>query len=193
MILLALQCQIPENGASVDHTDFHMNHFSMDIKETLRSTRLLHGIAESHLHKLEKLAVEQHYSDGTVLFAENTLHRTFYLIVDGAVSLDIHVPRRGVVRVLTVGPGEILAWSAILGDGRMTTSATTTTPTRVIAWPADQLLALCQQDHEIGFVFMQRIAQALSRRLTATRLQLLDMFAETEPLPRPSSSISPSP
>lgn len=159
----------------------------MDADEVLRSTKLLHGIAESHLHKLEKLAVEQHYAVGTVLFAENALHHTFYLIIDGAVSLDIHVPRRGSVRVLTVGPGEILAWSAILGDGRMTTSATTTSPTRVIAWPADQLLALCQKDHEIGFVFIQRIAQALSRRLTATRLQLLDMFAETEPVSRPGS------
>lgn len=159
----------------------------MDINETLRSTRLLHGITESQLHKLERLAEEQHYAEGKVLFAENALHPTFYLIVDGTVMLDIHVPRRGMVRVLTVGPGEILAWSAILGDGRMTTSATTTTPTRVIAWPADQLLALCQKDHEVGFVFMQRIAQALSRRLTATRLQLLDMFAESEPTPRPGA------
>ncbi len=167
------------------NTKTNLSH--MDINERLRSTRLLQGIAESHLHMLESLAVEQHYAEGTVFFAENDLHRTFYLIVDGAVSLDIHVPRRGLVRVLTVGPGEILAWSAILGDGRMTTSATTTTPTRVIAWPADQLLALCQYDQEIGFVFMQRIAQALSRRLTGTRLQLLDMFAETEPIPRPRS------
>lgn len=157
----------------------------MDINKTLQSTRLLQGINESHLHRLERLAVEQHYALGSVLFAENSLHRTFYLIIEGSVSLDIHMPRQGPRRVLSVGPGDILAWSAILGDGRMTTSATTTTPTRLIAWPADQLLELCQNDHEIGFVFMQRIAQALSRRLTATRLQLLDMFAETEPIPRP--------
>ena len=185
MLWLALLWEIPENGVAVEDHEHQMDHSRMDIKETLRSTKLLQGIAESHLHKLEKLAVEQHYAEGTILFAENALHRTFSLIVDGAVSLDIHVPRRGMVRVLTVGPGEILAWSAILGDGSMTTSATTTTPTRVIAWPADQLLALCQNDHEIGFVFMHRIAQALSRRLTATRLQLLDMFAETEPIARP--------
>lgn len=153
----------------------------MNLLEPLRSAKLLQGIAESHLHKLAHLAVEQHYASGTVLFQENAHSRTFYLVMEGAVALDIRIPRRGPVRVLTVGPGEILAWSAILGDGTMTTSAITTAPTRVIAWPAEQLLGLCQSDHEIGFVVMQRIAQSLSRRLTATRLQLLDMFSETEP------------
>lgn len=187
MLLLAILCQIPENRVVGDCHEHHMNIEHMDINETLRSAKLLLGIAQSHLHELQKLAIEQHYARGTVLFQEKSPHHTFYLIVDGTVSLDIHVPLRGVKRVLTVGPGEILAWSAILGDGRMTTSATTVSPTQVIAWPADQLLALCQKDHEIGFVFMQRIAQALSRRLTATRLQLLDMFAETEPISRPGS------
>lgn len=155
----------------------------MDILATLRSARLLHGITDSHLRKLAAQAVEQHYAAGTALFQENAHHRTFYLVVEGAVALDIRIPHRGTTRMLSVGPGEILAWSAILADSIMTTSAITTAPTSVIAWPADQLLALCQSDHEVGFLVMQRIAQALSRRLTATRLQLLDMFAETEPLP----------
>lgn len=153
--------------------------------DRLRSIELFHGIAETHLQKLASHAVEQHYAIGAVLFQENAYHRTFYLVINGNVSLDIHMPRRGPIRVLTVGPGEILAWSAILGDGKMTTSAMTTTPTSVIAWPADKVLPLCQSDHEIGFIFMQRIAKALSRRLTATRLQLLDMFAECEPLHHP--------
>ena len=158
----------------------------MTILNTLRSSRLFQGIPDSHLKKLAVLAVEQHYATGSTLFQENAHHHTFYLVGKGIVSLDIHIPRRGPVRVLTVGPGEILAWSAILGDGTMTTSAITAEPVSVVAWPADKLLALCQADHEIGYILMQRIASALSRRLTATRLQLLDMFAESEPVPRPT-------
>ena len=153
----------------------------MDILAILRSATLLQGISDCHLQKLAASAVEQHYSAGTTLFQENAVHHTFYLVVEGSVALDIHIPRRGSRRVLSVGRGEILAWSAILGQGVMTTSAITTVPTSVIAWPAQKLLALCQADHEIGFLVMQRIAQALSRRLTATRLQLLDMFAENDP------------
>lgn len=153
----------------------------MDILAILRSATLLQGISESHLQKLAASAVARHYSAGTTLFQENAAHPAFYLVVEGSVALDIHIPRQSPRRVMSVGRGEILAWSAILGNGVMTTSAITTFPTSVIAWPAQKLLALCQSDHEIGFLVMQRIAQALSRRLTATRLQLLDMLAENEP------------
>lgn len=166
-------CRILSSSAS---------HKIMDILALLRSVSLLQGIPESHLQTLARSAVAQHYATGTILFQENTAHHTFYLVVEGSVALDIQVPRRGPRRVLSVGPGEILAWSAILGNGMMTTSAMTTVPTSVIAWPAQKLLAICQADHEVGFVVMQRIAQALSRRLTATRLQMLDMFAEQEPV-----------
>lgn len=153
----------------------------MDIFSTLQNVTLLQGIGASHLQKLASLAVAQHYAPGVTLFHENALHHTFYLVVEGSLALEIHIPRRGTKRVLSVEPGEILAWSSILGNGTMTTSAITTAVTSVIAWPAQQLLTLCETEHEIGFLVMQRIAQALSRRLTATRLQLLDMFAEIEP------------
>lgn len=149
--------------------------------EFLQAIPLLHDLQISHLRQLASLAVLQHYNANTTIFQENSLHRTFYLVTHGTVALDLHLPRRSPKRILTVGTGDILAWSAVLADGRMTTSAITLEPAQVVAWPAGQLLNLCEADHEIGFLFMQRIAQALSRRLTATRLQLLDMYAEIEP------------
>lgn len=158
--------------------------------DLLRTVPLLQGIRHDHLQMLADMGVMQHYSSQTTIFQENSLHRTFYLVVEGTIALDIHLPRRIPKRILTVGAGEILAWSAILSDGRMTTSAATLAPTQVIAWPASQLLKLCEDNHEIGFLIMQRIAQALSRRLTATRLQLLDMYEEIEP--RPHLSTQPS-
>ena len=45
------------------------------------------------------------------------------------------------------------------------------------AIPADRLLSLCEQDAEFGQHVMRWMAQSLSNRLVATRLQLLDLFA----------------
>ena len=42
-------------------------------------------------------------------------------------------------------------------------------------------MQLCAANHEFGFHLMQRLASSLSKRLVATRLQLLDLFAETPP------------
>jgi CRP/FNR family cyclic AMP-dependent transcriptional regulator len=158
----------------------------MPTADQLQSLALFDGISDRHLQRLASLGLVQHYGTGTTLFQENSYHHTFYLVLEGTVALDIHVPRRKPKRILTVSAGDILAWSAILSDGRMTTSAVTLAPTQLIAWPADKLMQLCKDDHEVGFLIMHRVAQALSRRLSSTRLQLLDMLVETEPMPRPA-------
>ncbi len=150
----------------------------------LHNIEFLQGLSEHHLEKLALLGEVKQYDSGKILFRENDIHPFFHVVIEGLVALDIWQPRRAPKRILTIGPGEILAWSAVLAGGQMTTSATTLSSTQLFTWPAEKFQALCQSDHEIGFVVMQRIARAVSRRLTAPRLQLLDMLAETEPVLR---------
>jgi CRP/FNR family cyclic AMP-dependent transcriptional regulator len=126
---------------------------------------------------LAGLARERTYSAGAVLFAEGTLHDDFHLVVDGHVRLDMAVTQRGRIPLLTVGPGDILAWSALLAQGRMTATATALEPVRTAAFDGEALRALCAQNTELGYHLMKQLAAALSRRLLATRLQLLDLFA----------------
>jgi CRP-like cAMP-binding protein len=99
-----------------------------------------------------------------------------FLVESGHVALDMHVPGRGPVRILTVGEGELLGWSALLQDGPMTCAATALESTRLIAIPGAGLAALCEANQEIGYRVMRQMARALAQRLVATRLQLLDLF-----------------
>lgn len=135
------------------------------------------------LDRLAEIGEFRECKAGIFLFHEEDANRILYLLVSGHLALDMHVPGRGPVRVLTLGPGDLLAWSAIIG-GRMTTSAVTLDETRLIAVSADRLDEACLQDHEFGYHWMRTVAVALSRRLLATRLQLLDLFADTEPRER---------
>jgi CRP/FNR family transcriptional regulator, cyclic AMP receptor protein len=102
-----------------------------------------------------------------------------YLVRHGRVALEMHVPQRGAVRILTTGPGEMVGWSALLDQGRMTTSALATEDTELVVVPADRLKELCESNSKFGYHLMKRMADALSKRLVATRLQLLDLFADT--------------
>jgi CRP-like cAMP-binding protein len=95
------------------------------------------------------------------------------------------VPARGRVAVLSLGPGDVLAWSALLGGGRMTATARAVGPVTTLAFDAAALLALCESDHEVGYHLMRHLSAALSRRLVATRLQLLDLFADVPAAPEP--------
>lgn len=136
--------------------------------------------------KLAPLLTVREFPAGTVLFEEGALHPWVYLIAAGDVGLEMCVPARGCTRILTLGPGDLLVWSALVGSGRMTATAVALTPTRVLAIPAEALRTLCEQDHDFGYEWMRATAAALAKRLVATRLQLLDLYgpgADWPPLP----------
>jgi hypothetical protein len=48
--------------------------------------------------------------------------------------------------------------------------------TRIIAIDAAELWEACRVDKALGYTVMCRVAEAITSRLIATRLQLLDMF-----------------
>jgi CRP-like cAMP-binding protein len=157
-----------------------MTSRSSETSKTLESVEFLRQLPPGLLSKLSPLASVEVHGAGSVLFRETDRFDRLLIVVKGLVALDMQVSRRGPTRVLTVGPGEVLAWSSILGDQSMTVTATVVAPAELISIPASSLKELCAADHEIGYAIMERMAVALSRRLLATRLQLLDMFAETQ-------------
>jgi CRP/FNR family transcriptional regulator, cyclic AMP receptor protein len=63
----------------------------------------------------------------------------------------------------------------------MTASARALTDVRVVALDARAVLDLCDQDPRFGFQFMRRTAAAIAARLSATRLQLLDVYGHELP------------
>jgi CRP-like cAMP-binding protein len=110
-----------------------------------------------------------------IIFSEGDPASHCYLILDGSVLLEICGPT-GRTQILTVGEGELLGWSAVLGAGQLTATARATTATRAIVLGGQELSSLCEQSPEFGYQFMRCTAMALAKRLTATRLQLLDLY-----------------
>ena len=154
----------------------------MSSLNLIASSEFLRAIpAELHSY-LEQLVQQRNYSPGTTLFSEGTHHDEFHIIATGHARLDMHVPRRGRIPILTIGPGDVLAWSALLGHGVMTSSAVALDPIQTVAFPGEGLRKLCESQHEIGYHIMRQLATSLSRRLVATRLQLLDLFADHAPV-----------
>jgi CRP-like cAMP-binding protein len=147
------------------------------IKNLLGGLGWTSGLADRAIEELAAVSSLAEFSAGATVFREGEQNPYLYLIERGRVALDIHVPSRGKVRILSVGPGEMLAWSALLGGGVMTVSASALEDTRAIAASGPELLELCRANRELGFELMQRMAGALAQRLVATRLQLLDLFA----------------
>jgi CRP/FNR family cyclic AMP-dependent transcriptional regulator len=153
----------------------------MSLFETVSRCDFLRGIPGDLIVLLDRIASSRAYRAGDVLFLEGTVHPEFHLIAEGTVRLEMFVPRRGRVPILSLGPGDVLAWSSILSDSLMTSTAVALEDVRTITFEREQLLGLCETEHEIGYHVMRQLAAALSRRLLATRLQLLDLFGEHVP------------
>ncbi|MEZ6123277.1 MAG: cyclic nucleotide-binding domain-containing protein [Planctomycetaceae bacterium] len=141
----------------------------------------LHFSADLPAETLQQLArhcQSKSFAAGEVIFHEGTASDALYLIYAGKIALEMSIPGRGAVRILTLGPGEMVGWSSLLSEGNMTASAIAIEPTTTVVAPAKTLLEICETNRELGYHLMRRMAFALSRRLVATRLQLLDLFAE---------------
>jgi CRP/FNR family transcriptional regulator, cyclic AMP receptor protein len=99
-----------------------------------------------------------------------------YFVVDGSLRLEMTTTQFGRQTILTVGSGDLLAWSAILGDGTMTSTAVVNERSQLIAIVASDLKSELERDTAFGYEVMKVIAKSLSIRLLATRLQLLDLY-----------------
>lgn len=157
-----------------------MDSLVPSLDRDLSELKFTVGWTDTMVRELTTFARHITFQPGDVIFHQSSENDTLYLICSGRVGLDMYVPARGGKRILTVSSGELLAWSSILSaDRRMTSTATALDSVRAIAINAPQLRALCERDHEVGYRVMQWLAKALAHRLTATRLQLLDLFSHS--------------
>lgn len=144
--------------------------------EALRDVRFLHDIDNQHLLMVAEVTRMRDVETGEVLFREGEVPQDVFLVVSGSVALDINTPGGGSRRIMAVGPGEILGWSALLEQTQMTATATTLCHAKVAQINTGQLLTICRRNPRFGYELLRRTSLALAARLSATRLQFLDTF-----------------
>lgn len=152
------------------------------LANVLGKLRFSEALPDQVIDRVAALAALRGFPADTLLFREGSQNDQLMIISVGRVALDMQVPGRGGVRIMSLGPGDMVAWSALLGGGSMTTSAVALEDTQIVAIRAADALSLCQSDPAFGYHLMRQVAQALANRLVATRLQLLDLFADTAPV-----------
>jgi CRP-like cAMP-binding protein len=151
------------------------------IVETLGGISFLHDISHEFLEQIASVAKVRDYDEGATVFREGDPATAVDLVVSGNVSLEICAPGVGCKRVLTVGSGEVLAWSGLLENSRLTATARALEATRVVEINSAQLLSMCERNPALGYEIMRRAMLAVSGRLSATRMQLVDVYGVRMP------------
>ena len=133
--------------------------------------------------RLLGLVTRRELDAGSTFMHEGDITKWMSIIVRGRVALRLRVPERGAATILTLDPGDIVGWSAVVAPYRATTSAMTLEPTELATFEAEELRGILAADAEVAAAFLPRIMEAISARVAATRDQLLDLFrgAEVDP------------
>ncbi len=135
------------------------------------------GLSPEAIARLASIAQIREVEAGAAVHREGQVSEALGIVLAGRVALRMLVPERGMVTILTVEPGDIVGWSAVVPPHRSTSDGVAIEPVRLLELPGDRLRGLLRADHALAASVYPRILQAVARRLAATRFQLLDLFA----------------
>lgn len=82
-----------------------------NLSEILQQHPFLAGLSDAHMQTLVGCASNVRFTEGSHLIHEGQVANKFFLIRSGRVALEIDVSPKGLLRIQTVGPGEVLGWS----------------------------------------------------------------------------------
>lgn len=94
-----------------------------------------------------------------------------------SVHTQVEVQERPIV-IDTVGPGEVFGWSSLVNPRRLTATAKCSKPTQVFSIPAADFKSMLDQDPELGYVIMERLAGIISLRLQNRTDRLIESWGE---------------
>ena len=139
------------------------------------------GLNTEHLQLLAASALEMKFETGATLFEEGSPANRFYLILTGQVELSSEMEDRNVIPIQTLGPGDDLGWSWLFPPYSMHFTARALESTTTIFFYGTRLREQCEQDHELGYQIMRRIAEVATQSLRATQQRLMKYIDKNIP------------
>jgi len=141
--------------------------------EALKLSSFFEGLNDEYLTKIGVLCQEETYKADEFVINEGEEARRLYILLEGAVAIQIHLKEHQDVIVSTVEErGEFFGWSALVEPRCYTASVKCLENSRVLFVSGDELETLFKNDPVMGFTFMKKIASLIDRRLCTTRNRL---------------------
>ena len=92
------------------------------------------GLSAGHLEQIASHANVVHFHMEDVVFREGDSADTFYLLLEGAIALELFVPGRRVVTIQTLHKHDLLGWSWLYEPYRWHFHARAIEPTKTLAF-----------------------------------------------------------
>ena len=142
-----------------------------------RPPTALRDLTPANRAKLAEIASALVFVTGEVILRDAAPTPFLGLVESGRIGLRLAVPERGNQTVVTIEPGELVGWSALVSPYRATAEAVALEPTTIEAFDSARLRELLATDRELAAELMPIVLSCVSDRLTSSWQQLLDLFS----------------
>ncbi len=146
------------------------------LESLLAEHPFFEGLEPDYVSFIAGCGANVKFEAGEYIFREGEPADHFYIIRHGRVQLEIFVPERGPLAIETIGEGEVLGAAWLFPPYRWSLDARALEMTRAVALDGACLRGKCEEDHHLGYELMRRFAPIITKRLQATRLQILDVY-----------------
>jgi CRP-like cAMP-binding protein len=155
-------------------------------------------LSQKSLFEISNIGRTEEYGASEIIFYQGERARHLYGILEGIVNLNISYQEKIVktdvifeesildkselveksIVVDTLGTGDIIAWSALVGPGFFTATARCKAPTRLISLPQADLKNIMDRTPDIGYTVMAGLAEVVSLRRQKVTEKLIEVWGE---------------
>ena len=136
----------------------------MIARNDLKKIVMLGDLTDEMLDKLIPITELLHFDKREVIFRQGEKSRRFYMLKEGKVILEQSITDKIAVSLSAIKPGSSFGWSAMLDEEEYTIDAVCAEPCKVFSLRDEQIKALFEEDHSLGFIMSQRLLHIIKRR-----------------------------
>jgi CRP-like cAMP-binding protein len=148
------------------------------LKALIAAQPFFKGMKVEHLQTLSDSAMQTQFTPGQVIFHAGDWANRFYLIERGKVAVELESRDDKPILLQSLGPGREVGWSWILPPYHEQFTARALEATEAIFFHGTRLREQFEENHDLGYEMMSRMAVVMLHRIQATRCQLLACHAK---------------
>ena len=144
--------------------------------DALKKSDFFVGLDEQALTAIAGFAQTMTFEPNATVFDRDDEARYAYLVLKGRVRQGFEVMPGSMVWFQSCEPGDLVGFAALISPHIYNMKAVASERTEVLAFDSNSLLGYLEANPGFGFIFMERLAQALRQRLNNARLQVIHLM-----------------
>jgi CRP/FNR family cyclic AMP-dependent transcriptional regulator len=155
----------------------------MSFITLLKQADIFYELTNTQLELVASICSEKAYSEGDVVFEENTPGTELYVIANGEVEIMVNPALLGKkdggkpFAIATLRRGQSFGEVSLVDEGLRSAGAHCSKPdTRLISIPRDKLMLLCDTYPQLGYRLMRNLAADLAMKIRHTDLQVREQL-----------------